>query len=154
VVGDLVPTPRLQVPVQAVVASIEGPPGEPLHPGRGPLHDRVPPAEPRQAFGLLSPVPLVVGVGLVVDGPILDQGLGHEVGRWLEHTFFGQERGDVLVSVRHVLFVLLEARRYPNGMRDGSNAATLIHARQVLASVPGKGEHRACEAAGTGGLAG
>ena len=84
------------VPVQAIVGHIQAPAQEPLDPGRIPLADAAPAAEPVQPFGLARPEALEIAIGLLVDASILDQGArterrgGFDDAMLLEQSIDGQ----------------------------------------------------------------
>ena len=112
--GDLVPRGRIQVAVQAVVASVELAAVEPAGVGVVPFQDGVPLLEPVELLRQRRPVPvripLSAGVDiLAVDVGLSDEGLARgEEALFLQQRFNGRLRG--LGFVRHADFSVTGAR--------------------------------------------
>ena len=110
------------VAVDAVHAGVDLPAQEPLDGGRRPLAHRVPGAAPLELARELRPEPLVIAVGLVVDGGVVGVRLRLERLRRLEYPIFLQQRVESvrrLVSLGHGKSSWEKSAERPAALRPG-----------------------------------
>ena len=91
----LVPAPRGEMPVEAVLADVELSAGEPARVGRRPVENGLPGTLPVQRRGLAGPIADVIGGGRGVQGAVADLGRGREGGRRREAAVLAEEDVDV-----------------------------------------------------------
>ena len=124
------PLPGRDVAVEAVLADVELPAHEPLGEGQVPLEDRVPVVLPGEQVGRLAgPEALEVGLGLVVELGVGDEGVGLEPGRRRERAVLerGSPRSPGSAS-RHASHSSTRKPPRPVGSRRASASLTRLRA--------------------------